>query len=240
MPQRRAPQRRSPPGRGELELVLGYRFRQPRMLEEALTHASVLGARGRGARTYQRLEFLGDRVLGLVVAHLLLERFPDDAEGALTHRLVAMVRQESLAAIATRLGLRQWLRTATGEAGIMRPAILADCCEAVIGAIYLDGGFAAAQEFVTRHWSPLIETVQVPPRDAKMALQEWAHARALEPPVYRVVATAGPAHATTFTVEVTLAGRPPQTASAATKRSAERAAAALMLERITTNDHARA
>ena len=243
MPQRRTPQRRPPPHRGELEALLGYRFRDPGRLEEALTHGSVLGTRGSRARTYERLEFLGDRVLGLVVAHLLVERFPKDAEGALTQRQVAMVRRESLAAVATALGLGRWVQTSpseAGNAGAMRPAMLADCCEAVIGAIYLDGGFTAAQEFVCRHWAPLIETVQTPPRDAKMALQEWAHARAAEPPVYRVVATAGPAHAATFTVEVNLAGLPPQTASAATKRAAERAAAAMMLERIALDDHDRA
>ncbi len=238
MRQRHARQLGSTPDRRALEERLGHRFRDPRLLEEALTHGSVLGRRGRGDRTYERLEFLGDRVLGLVVAHLLMERFPDDAEGALTHRLVALVRRESLASVACGLGLADWLRTSASEAGTRRPAILADCCEAVIGAVYLDGGFAAAQAFVARLWAPLVEKVQVPPRDAKMALQEWAHARALQPPAYRVVATLGPAHATTFTVEVTLAGRPPQTAAAATKRSAERAAAALMLERIEADDRA--
>lgn len=243
MPQRRGPQRRPPADRGELEAVLGYRFREPARLDEALTHGSVLGAHGRRDRTYERLEFLGDRVLGLVVAHLLLERFPEDAEGALTQRQVAMVRQDSLAEVAAGLGLGQWVRTSASEAaqaGPMRPAMLADCCEAVIGAIYLDGGFAAAQAFVMRLWAPLIETVQTPPRDAKMALQEWAHARALEPPAYRIVAMAGPAHAATFTIEVTLADQPPQTASAATKRAAERAAAAKMLEKIAVDNHARA
>ena len=236
---RRARQRAAPPDLGDLEDRLGHRFAEPHLLEEALTHGSVLGGPGAGHRTYERLEFLGDRVLGLVVAHLLLARFPTDAEGALTHRLVALVRRESLTAVATGLDLGRWLRTSASEAGTVRPAILADCCEAVIGAIYLDGGFAAAQTFVTRHWAPLVEKVQVPPRDAKMALQEWAHARGVAAPVYRVVSALGPAHATTFTVEVTLAGRPPQTAAGATKRSAERAAAALMLERIDADDHAR-
>jgi ribonuclease-3 len=236
--QRRARQRAAPPDRGALEERLGHRFEAPHLLDEALTHGSALGGPGIG-RTYERLEFLGDRVLGLVVAHLLVQRFPDDAEGALTHRLVALVRRESLTAVATGLDLGRWLRTSASEAGTVRPAILADCCEAVIGAIYLDGGFSAAQAFVARYWAPLIEMVQVPPRDAKMALQEWAHARALTPPAYRVVATLGPAHATTFTVEVTLAGQDPQTAAAATKRAAERAAAALMLERIQADDQAR-
>jgi ribonuclease-3 len=227
----------------EVESALGYRFRDRARLAEALTHSSVLGGRSSRARTYERLEFLGDRVLGLIVAHLLIERFPEDAEGDLTQRQVAMVRQESLAEVAGGLGLGRWIRTAPSEAATAaghRPAMLADCCEAVIGAIYLDGGFAAAQTFVTRLWAPMIETVQTPPRDAKMALQEWAHARSLAPPVYRVVATAGPDHAMTFTVEVALADRPPQTASAGTKRAAERAAASQMLQRIAEDGHERA
>ena len=239
MAARRAGSRPPPPDRGALESVLGHRFRRPELLAEALPHGSVLGAGDHRARTYERLEFLGDRVLGLIVAHLLHDRFPADAEGALTQRLVALVRRETLAEVARGLELVRWLQTAPSEAGSTRPALLADCCEAVIGAIYLDGGIEAARGFVTRHWSPLLETVRVPPRDAKMALQEWAHARALAPPAYRVVGTAGPAHAATFTVEVTLAGRPPETAAAGTKRAAERAAAAQMLERIQADDRAR-
>jgi ribonuclease-3 len=242
VPPRRRQQRPAAPDRAALESALGYRFRDPSRLEEALTHGSALRRGGRRGPTYERLEFLGDRVLGLVVAHLLVERFPDDAEGALTQRQVAMIRRETLTEVATGLGIGRWLKTAPGEidsAGNVRPALLADCCEAIIGAIYLDGGIAAAQAFISRHWTPLIETVQQPPRDAKMALQEWAHAQSLEAPTYRVVATVGPAHATTFTVEVTLAGRPPQRASGATKRAAERAAAALMLEHLTEESHVR-
>jgi ribonuclease III len=227
----------------ELETLLGYHFAEPARLEEALTHASTVGAnRGRHRprdRSYERLEFLGDRVLGLVVAHLLIERFPNDAEGALTQRQVAMVRQESLAAVAARLELGRWLHLAPSEGEgqrRMRPALLADCCEAVIGAIYLDGGYAPAQAFVTRHWAPMIETVQSPPRDAKMELQEWAQARGLERPAYRIVATAGPAHEMMFTVEVSLKDQTPSQATAATKRAAERAAAALMLQQVAGSD----
>lgn len=228
------------PRLADLEAALGYAFRDPNLLEEALTHASSVrparGPRGDRRRSYQRLEFLGDRVLGLIVAHLLLERFPDDAEGALTHRHVALVRKESLAQVAQELGLGRWLRVAASEVeanGAMRPALLADSCEALIGAIYLDGGLEPARRFVARHWHGLIETVQSAPRDAKMALQEWAQARGMERPVYTVVATAGPPHAMTFTVEVTLTGQPALTAAAATKRAAEQAAAGLMLRHVT-------
>lgn len=220
--------------RREIEAALPYAFRAPALLEEALTHASTVRA-GHGRRSYQRLEFLGDRVLGLIVAHLMIERFPDDDEGALTHRHVALVRREALAQVAAAVGLGRWLQAAaseTGQAGGLRQAMLADCCEALIGAIYLDGGLEAARTFVTHRWQPLVAAVQSPPRDAKMALQEWAQGRGLERPTYRVVATSGPPHAMTFTVEVDLADQETASAAGSTKRAAERAAAGLMLRRL--------
>jgi ribonuclease III len=236
--------RLTPPRRSELEAALGYRFQDPRPLEEALTHASSLqrprGGGRRGGRSYQRLEFLGDRVLGLAVAHLLIERFPDDAEGALTRRHAALVRKESLADVALRLGLGAWLQVApseVGSAGGVRPTLLADSCEALIGAIYLDGGLAAARAFIERYWQPLIEAVQSAPRDAKTQLQEWAMARGLAPPTYRTVATSGPAHAMTFTVEVSLPDQATVSATGATKRHAEGHAAGLMLQRIAQVPH---
>jgi ribonuclease-3 len=236
--------RRSKKRRSEIEAALGYAFHDPALLEEALTHASSVrppaGQRGAGRRSYQRLEFLGDRVLGLAIAHLLIEHFPDDAEGALTHRHVALVRKETLAKVAQAIGLGRWLQVASSEAlpgGVLKPAMLADACEALIGALYLDGGLDAASGFIVRHWAPLIEAVRSPPRDAKMALQEWAQARGLERPSYRVVATSGPAHAMTFTVEVGLADQAPIVAEGASKRAAERAAAGLMLQRVENPAH---
>lgn len=229
--------------RNEIEAALGYAFRDPALLEEALTHAStVRSGNGRTAsksigarRSYQRLEFLGDRVLGLIIAHLMIERFPDDGEGALTHRHVALVRKEALAQVAAAIGLGRWLHVAAselGQAGGPKTAMLADACEALLGALYLDGGLEAARDFVKQHWRPLVEAVQSPPRDAKMALQEWAQGRGLERPVYHVVATSGPPHAMTFTVEVALPGQLPVSAAGSTKRAAERAAATLMLRRV--------
>lgn len=230
--------------RGEVEAALGYGFRDPALLEEALTHASTVrpggGGRQGAQRSYQRLEFLGDRVLGLIIAHLMIERFPNDGEGALTHRHVALVRKEALAQVAEAIGLGRWLHVAASELdqpGGPKAALLADSCEALIGALYLDGGLEAARAFVTTHWQPLIAGVQSPPRDPKMALQEWAQARGVERPSYRVVATAGPAHATTFTVEVSLAGQAPTTAEGSTKRAAERAAAGLMLRQVGGQNH---
>jgi ribonuclease-3 len=242
----------SPPpvDRAELEAALGHRFRDPALLAEALTHASATsggsgrarGRAGRGGgdpaprrRSNERLEFLGDRVLGLVVAHALIRRFPDDAEGALTDRHVALVQRATLAAVGERLGLGRWLEVARGEdesGGRERPALLADGCEAVIAALYLDGGLEAARGFVERAWEPFLLGVAVPPRDAKMALQEWAQARGLEPPAYRVAAEEGPPHAPRFTVEASLPGWPPGRGEGASKRAAERAAARLLLEAV--------
>lgn len=213
---------------------MGHAFGDAGLLEEALTHASTVRV-GRGRRSYQRLEFLGDRVLGLIIAHLMIERFPDDDEGALTHRHVALVRREALAQVAAGIGLGRWLKVSaseSGQAGGPRQAMLADACEALVGAIYLDGGLEAARGFVARRWQPLVEAVELPPRDAKMALQEWAQGRGLERPTYNVIETSGPAHAMTFTVEVNLADQRPALAAGSTKRAAERAAAGLMLERI--------
>lgn len=224
--------RRRPVDRSELEAALCYRFRDPARLDEALTHASMAGIRRRGTRTNERLEFLGDRVLGLSVAHALVERFPSEPEGMLTRRLVALVRTESLAEVAAALGLGRWLRTAGGDSEGAGPgqAMLADCCEAIIGAIYLDGGFAPAQAFVLRHWGTLLEDGKAPQRDAKSALKEWADAHGPTVPAYRVIDRSGPDHAMIFTVEVRLGDRPPQIAAAATKRAAEQAAAAKLLE----------
>ena len=183
-------------------------------------------AAGPGARSYERLEFLGDRVLGLVVAHLLIERFPDDAEGALTQRQIALVRKESLAEVAAALGLGRWLQVGAQRGrcrGGVRPALLADCCEALIGAIYLDGGLRGGPRVRRRGTGrPMIEAVQSPPRDAKMALQEWAQARGLEPPAYRRRRNRGTGPCHDFTVEVSLADQTAVTATGATKRAAER------------------
>jgi ribonuclease III len=249
------PSRPPPVDRAGLEALLGHRFADPSLLAEALTHASAAsggGRRGRrrgdaGAdpakrRSYERLEFLGDRVLGLVIAHALIRRFPDDAEGDLTHRQVALVRQATLAAVGERLGLGRWLEVDRGEdesGGRGRPALLADCCEAVIGALYLDGGLEAARGFVERAWEPFLLGVATPPRDAKMALQEWAQARGIGPPAYRVAAEEGPAHAPRFTVEASLPGRPPTRAEGASKREAERAAARLLLDLVAGEDAGR-
>ena len=206
--------------------TLGHRFVRPELLSEALAHAS-----GGNERDYQRLEFLGDRVLGLVVAEALLERLPAASEGDLTPRLVALVRQETLAEIGVALDLGRHILTSLGEAGAgvrASPAILADVVEAVVAALYLDGGLDVARAFILRHWDWSADT-GLPPRDAKTGLQEWAQARHLPLPAYRVAGRTGPDHAPEFTVEVTVRGQPSATASGPSKREAEQRAAAMLL-----------
>lgn len=233
-----------PAGSGELAEQIGYRARRPELFDEALTHRSALAPlrqgrrrqrRGPLPRNYERLEFLGDRVLGLIVAELLWRRFETEDEGHLTRRLTHLVRGETLAQIAAAIGLGPHLRLSPAEAaaGAARnPGILADALEAIIAAIYLDGGFAAAYAFIERFWQPLLAEMQAPPRDPKTILQEWVQGRGLPLPAYRLVATSGPDHAPQFTVAVHVAGHGDADATASSKRAAETAAAAKLLERL--------
>ena len=219
----------------DLSTLLGHQFRDPSLLEEALTHSSVERPRGQARNDYERLEFLGDRVLGLVIADRLLRLYPESDAGALARRFNTLVRQESLAEVAEQIGLGAHIRLSKSEHGAggrQKPAILADVCEAVIGAMFVDGGLKPAAEFVRRHWDPMAEKLAGAPRDAKTALQEWAHARGLEPPAYEVVERAGPDHDTVFTVEVHLKDRKPARGKGRSKRVAEQAAAEVMLEQL--------
>lgn len=229
----------------ELAQLIGYSFGRPELLEEALTHPSALAsepARGRYRRrglcnrSYERLEFLGDRVLGLIVADLLWRRFASEPEGHLTRRHTHLVRRDTLVRVAKLMGLGAHLilskaEEAAGSAG--NPAILADVCEALIAAIYLDGGFEAATAFVRRFWEPLIGEMAGPPRDPKTALQEWAQARGLALPSYELVEASGPDHALRFTVEASVVGGQRATATASSKRAAEARAAEVLLAQLT-------
>lgn len=225
--------------RAKVEAWIGHQFADQSLLVEALTHPSAT-RRGKDApRNNQRLEFLGDRVLGLVVAHLLIARFPHEEEGPLSKRHAALVRKETLARIAREFGLGDTLTFARSEEagnGRVKPSILADALEALIGAIYLDGGLEPAARFIRGQWEPHVQAMgQQPPRDAKTALQEWAQGRGLTLPSYTLTDTSGPAHAPLFEVQVSLAAFPPVTASATSKRQAEQAAAkALLAELVDT------
>jgi ribonuclease III len=226
--------RRRRRGDGSLEERIGYRFADAALLDSALSHISALkGARNRGA-SYQRLEFLGDHVLGLVISDMLFGAFPRADEGELSRRLADLVRKETCAEIARTIDLGTAIRLGSSEANAgarTRPAILADVCEALIGAVYLDGGFAAAAALVGRLWDARMRTKAQPLRDPKTVLQEWAQARGLPTPAYREVARSGPDHDPEFRVAVELPRLAPAEGSGRSKRAAEQAAAAAMMAR---------
>jgi ribonuclease-3 len=219
---------------------LGHEFRDPSLLELALTHASVgegaeRDARGRPFADNQRLEFLGDRVLGLLTADRLMRDFPEADEGDMSARLHALVDKAACARAAETLGVGDALRLSPGEAkqgGRRRDGVLGDAMEALLAAVWLDGGYEAARAVFEKAWA---EELAAPPRKAlsnpKSALQEWAlgHGKAL--PTYRIVDRKGSDHAPTFSVEVTVAGYPPLTAQGRSRQDAEKAAATGLLQR---------
>jgi ribonuclease-3 len=224
----------------ELEGQLGHAFADPALLERALTHASVgEGAKGprRGrVRDNERLEFLGDRVLGLLTAETLTERFPDASEGELAPRLNALVSREACARVARRIGLGPALRLAPFESkggGREKGSILAGACEAVMAALYLDGGLDAARAFFARAWADEIEGLPALGQalEVKLALQQWAQKAGKPLPAYRVVARDGPDHAPTFTVEVSVEGAEPATGVGSSRQAAEKAAAQALWDR---------
>lgn len=209
---------------------LGHRFDDQSLLKQALSHASGQSDR---LNSNERLEFLGDRVLGLAVSALLYERFPDETEGELGYRFTALVRKETLAEVARDLDLAACLRLSPGEkagGGADNPSIQADTCEALIGAMFLDGGFEPAAEFVRRHWEARADAHKGPLKDAKTRLQERCQKAGLNLPGYTVTGQSGPDHAPTFTITVTVEGRAPQTGTGGAKQEAEQAAAQAMLD----------
>ena len=221
-----------------LAALLRYEFRDPNLLRSALTHPSTGERKDR--RTYERLEFLGDRVLALSIAELLLERFPGDNEGSLSKRLVSLVRAETLAEVADGIGLGEHIDmavSARAESGRARVSMLADACEAVIGALYLDGGLEPARAFVRHHWAEAVEAGgKGPPLDPKTALQEWLQGRGLPLPSYAIVGQEGPAHAPEFTVRVSADDERSATATGASKRAAEQAAAEALLAELEASE----
>lgn len=223
----------------------GHVFQRPELLAEALTHRSAAhqgaslgpkprraGGPRRGAGSNERLEFIGDRVLGLIIAEWLAERFPDEQEGELGPRHARLVSREVLAAIAIAVGLPAALAVAPNEAraGVGKLAtVLADAIEAVIGALYLDGGLAPARDFVQRHWQAAMVGQKLPPKDPKTALQEWLLGHGLALPEYQVSSREGPSHAPVFVITVAACGQLGR-GEAGSKRVAERDAAAALLK----------
>ena len=212
-----------------LEKRIGHAFADRSLLERALTHVSTTSKR---SDSFQRLEFLGDRVLGLAVADLLMRSYPDALEGELSRRLATLVRRETCAEIATEWDAARFVRMGRSEAqagGAMKAALLSDVCESIIGAVFLDAGFAAAAALVERAFGGRLTASERPLRDAKTTLQEWAQARGLGTPAYRAVDRAGPDHAPAFTIAVHIGDRPPVEGRGGSKRVAEQAAAEAFL-----------
>ncbi|HWA18552.1 MAG TPA: ribonuclease III [Devosia sp.] len=218
----------------ELETRLGHKFADPVLLDRALTHSSAIAPGKRVEHSYQRLEFLGDRVLGLVVADMLYRKYPKSSEGELNRSLVTLVRAEACAQIARQLGLGGELNLGDSEkrtGGQANETILGDACEALIGALYLDGGLGVAYDFLDRMIGAQLDLAATQRPDAKTTLQEWAQARGLEPPAYHVVEQTGPQHAPEFTIAIELGNYATLTASGPSKRLAEHKAAEAFLLR---------
>ncbi len=214
---------------------LNYRFRNEKLLTEALTHPSYRSGRAGTGGDYERLEFVGDRVLGLITAEILHKAFADADAGELARRLNARVRQEALVEVARAIDLGAHILLSKSErrtGGEAKPAILADACEAVIAALYLDGGLDVARDFIERYWPSAHMDSGGARKDAKTALQEWAHKAAKSAPEYHVVREDGPPHDPVFTVEVRLDDLQPICGVGKSKRSAQQAAAQAMMEKL--------
>jgi ribonuclease III len=217
-----------------IEARIGHSFTDPNLLTAAITHVSALKPSRKRGESYQRLEFLGDHVLGLIVSDMLYRTFPNADEGEMSKRLADLVRKESCAEVAKSLGLTDDIKLGAVGAGAgarLRKSVLGDICEAVIGAVFLDGGYAAAADFVERNWTERMQRPRRPLRDPKTVLQEWAQGKGLPTPVYREVERTGPHHDPQFRVAVDLPGLAPAEGVGGSKRAAEKVAASVMIER---------
>jgi ribonuclease-3 len=217
----------------DLEKKLGYKFRSQALLERALTHASLRGAK-KVREDNERLEFIGDRVLGLAIVDSLNKAYPEASEGELARRYNRLVKGETCAKVGRELGLGTFMKLSDNEAGSggrQKATILADGVEAVLGAIFLDGGFDKACGVVLRLWQSHEDTQPRAEADSKSTLQEWAQGQGLALPHYVEIERKGPDHAPHFVTEVRIKGRPPARGEGASKRAAEQAAAAALLER---------
>ncbi|MDT9600780.1 ribonuclease III [Sphingosinicella rhizophila] len=213
-----------------VEATLGHKPKDPALFDRALTHSS------RSDNHYERLEFLGDRVLGLVVATWLYELFPDEPEGKLSRRLNALVTGETCAEIARELGVGGQVilgKQARDDRAADSVNVLGDVVEAMIGALYLEAGLEAATAFIRRAWGERVSTRDHAPKHPKSALQEWAAAEDKRPPVYELKGRSGPHHAPRFLVEVAIRDVGSASAEGLSKQEAETAAAAKLLEQLT-------
>jgi ribonuclease III len=218
----------------ELESRVGHQFKNRELLRRALTHASVRQGQGSKRRDNERLEFLGDRVLGLAIAELLTELYPAANEGQLARLYNRLVRGGTCAEIARALDLGPSLVLSEAEAssgGRDKDTILADACEALLGAVFLEAGYAKARDVVRLHWGSRLERTPIEAGDAKSVLQEWAQGQGLDLPQYVEVERKGPDHAPRFTAEVRIKSLKSARGEGANKRTAEQAAAAVLLWR---------
>jgi ribonuclease III len=221
--------------RAALEARIGYEFTDKSLLERALTHISALSGGATRANSYQRLEFLGDHVLGLVISDMLYRAFPKANEGELSRRLSDLVRKEACAEVARAMDIGPALKLGNSEShagGRLRTTILADACEALVGAVFIDSGYQAADALVVRFWKERMLKPMRPLRDAKTLLQEWAQGRGLPAPAYQELSRTGPHHEPEFRVAVMLPDRAQAEGLGNSKRAAEQAAAAAMLTSI--------
>nr|WP_321457484.1 ribonuclease III [uncultured Cohaesibacter sp.] len=219
----------------KLEEHLGYKFKDRSHLERALSHSSTVASpRLQVDQTYQRHEFLGDRVLAVSIAEMLLKAFPKADEGELARRFNGLVRNETCAEVAREIGVGPYIRLGEGEAqagGRKKEAILGDVCEAVIGAIFMDGGFEVSRSLVKKYWEHRMLDWTGPLRDAKTTLQEWVQGNKLPPPTYRLIERTGPDHEPEFTLSVEVPTLEPAQGKGPSKRIAEQDAARTMLIR---------
>ena len=214
-----------------LEERIGYTFKDRTLADRAMTHASAVQELP-SRFSYERLEFLGDRVLGLVIAELLFQKFEGEPEGGLAPRLNALVNRDACAEIARKMELQTCLKLDANEeraGGREKNSILSDICEAVLGAVYLDGGMKPAQAIIERYWAPLIKGVGKRPKDPKSALQEWAQAEGFATPTYEIIGQVGPDHAPEFAAHVHVGTFSPVEGRGHSKQEAQRAAAKAML-----------
>jgi ribonuclease-3 len=212
-----------------LTATLGHKPADPALFARALTHAS------HGEGNYERLEFLGDRVLGVTIADWLYGLFPDEPEGSLSRRLNVLVSRGTCAEIARELGLAPWLKLgkqALSDGAFGSDNILGDAVESLIGALWLDGGLEAARRFIRKAWASRVDSHGKAPKHPKSALQEWAAANNRKPPAYELVGRSGPHHAPTFVVKVSIRGVGEAEAEGLNKQEAETAAAAALLEKL--------
>ncbi|WP_310620546.1 ribonuclease III [Flexibacterium corallicola] len=217
-----------------LEARIGYKFKDKALLDRALTHASALSSSRANQESYQRLEFLGDRVLGLAIATMLENAFPKADEGELARRLNQLVKRETCTEVAKVLQVGDHMRLGDAESqsgGRKKGALLADMCESIIAAIYLDGGYDEASAFIDRFFAERMKSYSGPLRDAKTTLQEWAQSKGHPTPYYEVVARTGPDHAPCFRMKVSVEGVAPGEAEGSSKRIAEQSAAETILRR---------